>query len=164
MKSFHFCLLLAAVVAAAAGCSRVKQAALKAAPKWTLNDVNGKPVSSDDFKGKILVVDFWATWCAPCRAEIPGYVELQKKYAKDGVVFIGVSMDQKGPAVVKEFAEKYGINYPLVMGDEAVVDAFGGMEAIPTTFLIDRAGMLRDRKVGSEETAPFEKRIVALLN
>lgn len=133
------------------------------APAWKLQDIAGKPVSFDDFKGKVVVVDFWATWCPPCREEIPGYIELQKKYGPEGVVIVGVSLDQGGPDVVKPYATKTGINYPLVMGDEAVVAAFGGVEGIPTTFLIDRNGQIRDRKVGMEAKADYEKKIAALL-
>jgi thiol-disulfide isomerase/thioredoxin len=133
------------------------------APSWRLQDLAGEPVSSDQFKGKVVVVDFWATWCPPCRAEIPGYTELQKKYGNDGFMIVGISLDQAGPEVVKSFADKFGINYQLVMGDEAVVNAFGGVEGIPTTFLIDRAGQIRDRKVGAEETAEYEKKIAAVM-
>ena len=78
------------------------------APTWSLKDVDGKPVSSEQFKGKVVVVDFWATWCPPCREEIPGYIALQKKYGKDALVVIGVSLDQAGPSVVKDFAAKNG--------------------------------------------------------
>ncbi len=137
---------------------------LGAAPAWKLQDVNGSVVSSEQFKGKVVVIDFWATWCPPCRAEIPGYTELQKKYGKDGFVIIGVSLDQGGPEVVKPFAAKMGINYPLVMADESVQTLFGGIEAIPTTFIIDRDGQIRDRKVGAEETEAYEKKIASVLS
>jgi peroxiredoxin len=109
------------------------------------------------------VVGGGAAWCQPCVKEVPGYVELAQKYAKD-LVIVGISLDQGGPEVVKQFAAKHRVQYPLVMGDEKVVAAFGGVEAIPTTFLIDRQGQIRDRKVGAEETASYEKKIVSLLN
>jgi thiol-disulfide isomerase/thioredoxin len=134
------------------------------APAWQLQDVDGKVVSSEQFKGKVVVVDFWATWCGPCRMEIPGYTELVKKYGKDGFTIIGVSIDQAGPEVVKDFVAKNRVNYPVVMADEKVAAAFGGVEVIPTTFLIDRAGQIRDRKEGAEETATYEKKVIALLN
>ena len=86
-----------------------------------------------------------------------------RKHGKDGLVIVGISLDQGGPGVVKPFAAKTGINYQLVMGDEAVVAAFGGVEGIPTTFLIDRAGMIRDRKVGAEEAETYEKKVLAVL-
>lgn len=136
---------------------------IAAAPAWAAKDLTGAEVKSDQFKGKVVVVDFWATWCPPCRAEIPGYVELMKKYGKDGLVIVGVSMDEAGPAVVKAFSDKFGVNYPMVMGDDKVLAAFGGIEALPTTFLIDRNGQIRDRKVGAEATEDYEKKIVGLM-
>lgn len=134
------------------------------APAWQLPDLSGAKISSEQFKGKVVVIDFWATWCPPCREEIPGYIALANKYGKDGLVIVGISLDQAGPDVVKAYAAKTGINYPLVMGDDKVVAAFGGVEGIPTTFLIDRDGQIRDRKVGLVETAEYEKRIRAVLN
>lgn len=134
-----------------------------AAPQWSLKDLEGKVVSSEELKGKVVVLDFWATWCPPCRAEIPGYVELQKQYGKDGLVIVGASADEAGPAVVKEFAAKMGINYTMLMADEAISTAFGGVEALPTTFLIDRNGHIRDRKVGMEHKAEYEQKILAVL-
>lgn len=148
------------IALALAGCS--KPATLGPAPSWKLKDVNGKEVTSEQLKGKVVVVDFWATWCGPCRAEIPGYVAMQKKYG-DRLAIVGVSVDQGGPDLVKAFGEKFGVNYPLVMADEAIQKAFGGIEAIPTTFLIDANGQIRDRKVGAEETETYEKKVAAVL-
>jgi peroxiredoxin len=136
---------------------------LAPAPAWTLKDLNGAPVSMAQFKGKVVVVDFWATWCPPCRAEIPGYIEMVRKHGKDGLVIVGISLDQGGPEVVKPFAAKAGINYQLVMGDDGVVAAFGGVEGIPTTCLIDRSGTIRDRKVGAEESESYERKVLAVL-
>lgn len=133
------------------------------APAWQLKDVDGNVVSSDRFKGKVVVLDFWATWCPPCREEIPGYVDLYRKYGKDGLVIVGASMDEGGPKVVKDFVGKFGISYPVVMADDTVVSAFGGMDAIPTTFLIDQNGQIRDKKVGAEPTDEYEQKIKALL-
>lgn len=134
------------------------------APAWTLKDVNGQAVSSTDFKGKVVVLDFWATWCPPCRSEIPGYVKLQKKYADKGLVIVGVSLDQQGPPVVKAFMKNQGVDYTIVMGDDDITQAFGGVEAIPTTFLIDRDGNIRHRKVGAMETDEYERYIESVLN
>src|SRR5688572_4580667 len=100
---------------------------LGAAPSWQLKDVDGNTVTSEQLTGKVVVVDFWATWCGPCRAEIPGYTELQAKYGKDGLVIVGMSVDQAGASVVREFGRRNNLNYPLVMADEAVQGAFGGV-------------------------------------
>jgi peroxiredoxin len=133
------------------------------APAWKLRDTTGNLVTSDDFKGKVVVLDFWATWCGPCRQEIPGYVELYRKYGKDRLAIVGVSVDEGGPAVVQEFIKKFGVTYPMVMATEEIQTAYGGLEAIPTTFLIDRGGRIRDKKVGAEPTEEYEKKIAALL-
>ena len=133
------------------------------APAWQLKDVNGMVVRFDQFKGKVVVLDFWATWCAPCRSEIPGYIALQEKYAKAGLVMVGVSLDREGPEVVKKFMTDQKINYQIVLGDEKIAEAFGGVEAIPTTFIIDRQGTLRYRKVGAMPAGEFEAVVTPFL-
>ena len=138
-------------------------AALTAAPAWKLKDLDGQLVDSAQFKGKVVVIDFWATWCVPCRSEIPGYVALQKKYGKDGLAIVGISLDTVAPAEVKQFVAQNHMNYPVVIGDESVTAIFGGVDAIPTTFIVDRQGNIRYRKVGAEGEAAFEKRLLPWL-
>jgi thiol-disulfide isomerase/thioredoxin len=163
MKPFRlFC--TAALLLSAVALLRAETVEPTPAPAWALPDVNGKIIRSDQFKGKVVVVDFWATWCPPCREEIPGYIKLQDKYGKDGLVIVGVSLDRKGAAVVKPFMEKQGMNYVVVIGDDETVGAFGGFNAIPTTFIIDRQGMIRDKKTGAEETAKYEKTLQQYLD
>jgi peroxiredoxin len=133
------------------------------APNWQLRDVTGKQVSLADFKGKLVILDFWATWCPPCRQEIPGLVGLQRRYQDKGLVIIGVSLDRQGPGVVKTFMHQLGMNYPVVMGDEKIVSDYGGIEAIPTTFIIDRQGKVVTVHQGFTDDATFEAEIRPLL-
>ena len=133
------------------------------APAWTLKNLDGKDVRFADFKGKVVVIDFWATWCGPCRGEIPGYIALQKKYGRDGLVIIGVSIDQKGPVEVKKFVEKNGMNYTVVMADDAIVGAFGDFSSIPTTFLINRDGRIVHEKSGAWDHAEYEALVKKIL-
>lgn len=109
------------------------------APAWTLEDTGGRTVRLADFRGKVVILDFWATWCPPCRKEIPGLVALQTKYGSKGLVVIGVSMDED-TAMVAPFLKKFGINYPVVFGNALTAMMYGGVEVIPTTFVIGRDG------------------------
>jgi len=133
------------------------------APAWTLRDLAGKPVNSDQFKGKVVVIDFWATWCPPCRKEIPGFVDLHRRYADKGLVIVGIALDRMGPSAIKTFVEKFGMKYPVVIGDARIAETFGGIEAIPTTFVIDRTGKIVGKHVGYEGRETFEKEIKPLL-
>lgn len=133
------------------------------APAWSLKDVDGKTVSSADFKGKVVLLDFWATWCPPCKAEIPGFVELQKTYGDKGLVVVGVSLDEEGAKVLKPFMKQFGINYPIVLGDLKTAQVFGGVRSIPTTFIIGRDGRIAGQHVGLTSKADFEKAIKPLL-
>jgi peroxiredoxin len=139
--------------------------ALKAgpAPGWDLKDLSGKSVKLSDFKGKVVILDFWATWCPPCRAEIPNFVALQTQYKDKGLVIVGISLDQGGPEVVSSFVKTQKINYPIVMGDEGVATAYGNIQAIPTTFVIDTNGNIVGRHEGFTEKSTFESEIQKLL-
>ena len=135
----------------------------KAAPSFTLQDLNGKPVSLSDFKGKVIVLDFWATWCPPCVIEIPHFIELYEQYKDQGFAMVGISLDREGISVVKSFVRKYQINYPILMTDGQVDRVYGGITAIPTTFVIDSAGNIRQKYIGYRDKAVFEADIKALL-
>ena len=135
----------------------------KSAPSFTLQDLNGKQVSLSDFKGKVVILDFWATWCPPCVKEIPHFIALYEQYKDQGFAIVGISVDREGINVVKSFARKYQVNYPILMTDGQVDKAYGGIPSIPTTFVIDSAGNIRQKYVGYRDKAVFEADIKALL-
>ncbi|HBI15381.1 MAG TPA: TlpA family protein disulfide reductase [Desulfobulbaceae bacterium] len=124
-------------------------AAGQAMPAFSLSSaLDGKTLSSKDFKGKILLITFFTTWCPPCREEIPTLIQLQNDYAAKGFSVIGLSMDEKGASVVAKLIEKESINYPVLMADQKTARDFGGIVGIPTTFLVDREGMVVRRYPG----------------
>ena len=133
------------------------------APEWKLSGLDGKLVKFSDFRGRVLILDFWATWCGPCRVEIPHFVELQKHYGDKGLTVIGITLDEQGPEVVKKFVKQLGVNYPIVIGNEKVAEAYGGIDGIPTTFVIDRQGRIVSLHIGYDDKAAFEKEIQSLL-
>jgi thiol-disulfide isomerase/thioredoxin len=136
----------------------------KSAPlNYTIKDMNGVDVKLSSFKGKVIVLNFWATWCGPCKAEIPALVELQKQYAKD-LVILGFSVDDPVEKL-KPFAAQYKINYPVLvgLGREDVQDAYGPLYGIPMTFFISRDGKICKTQPGIDAKANIEKHIKALL-
>lgn len=133
------------------------------APGFSLQNLDGKIVNLSEFKGKVVILDFWATWCGPCRMEIPAFIQLQKKYGKRGFTFVGVSLDRKGPAVVREYVKKTGMNYPQLMGSNDVIENYGNFNGIPTTFIIDRKGVIRNVFQGYHPEEVFEREIQKLL-
>ena len=136
------------------------------APKWTLTGLDDKEVTSEKlYKDKVVVLNFWATWCPPCVKEIPDFVELQKEYKDKDLLFIGISLDRGAGNVqkVKDFVEKNGMNYPVVMGNTGVTQKYGNITGIPTTYVIDKEGVIRFSKVGLISKNDMEKAFKALL-
>ncbi len=133
-----------------------------AAPDFTVTDIDGHKLALSDFKGKVVLLDFWATWCAPCRAEIPHFVEMQNKYGSQGFQVIGISMDDDAKPV-REFYQQYKMNYPLAVGDDKLADRFGGVMGLPVNFLIDREGRIHSKHLGATDVSVFDEEVTALL-
>jgi len=120
----------------------------KAAPDFALKDADGKTAHLADYKGKVVLLDFWATWCGPCKIEIPWFMEFEQKYKDQGFAVVGVSMDEDGWTVVKPYLQQLKINYRILLGNDKVGDQYGGVDSLPTTFLIDRQGRIAATHVG----------------
>jgi len=133
------------------------------APAFALKDLNGSVVTLADSDGTIRLVDFWTTWCAPCREEIPMFKELHAAYGPKGFTLVGIAMDDEGLSVVKPFAEEYQIPYVTLLGTEEVAKSFGGVVGYPTKFLVDRDGRVLETWVGPVPRAVLEKKIQSLL-
>lgn len=135
----------------------------KPAPDFELPDLEGKPVRRENFAGKVLLVNFWATWCAPCEIEIPWFIDFEKKYQSQGLEILGISLDEEGPDVVRKYVAKRKITYPIVMGDEKTADVFGGILGLPTTFVVDREGNFYSMHRGLVSRETMERELQALL-
>jgi len=133
------------------------------APNFSLKDGDGKTVSLTDYRGKVVLLDFWATWCGPCKIEIPWFIDFQRKNQDKGLVVLGVSMDDEGWEVVKPFAKEMKVNYRLVIGNDQTAQLYGGVDALPTTFLIDRDGRIAAVHVGLADRKAIENGIEQLL-
>jgi cytochrome c biogenesis protein CcmG/thiol:disulfide interchange protein DsbE len=131
------------------------------APAFTLTGLDGKPVSLADFRGKVVVLDFWATWCPPCKREIPDFIESQKTYGPRGVQIVGIALDE--PGKVQAFAQQNGMNYPVLLGTDEISARYGGIEGIPTTFIIDKTGKIVNKFEGFRPKEVFEGEIAKLL-
>ena len=166
MKGWIRSLSVAAAFFVWAGCGQAAgqdASVRKPAADFQLNDLNGNPIRLSGLKGKVVLLDFWATWCPPCRAELPHFKELYAQYQGKGLEVIGVSLDQGGEPGVRDFLKRNGIPYPVVMGGENLAKLYGGIRGIPTTFLIDKQGRIVKQYVGYQDKKVFEDQIQLLL-
>ena len=133
------------------------------APNFALKDAEGKTVHLSEYRGKVVLLDFWATWCDPCRLEIPWFIEMQRKNKDRGFEVLGVSMDDEGWEVVKPFMKTVGVNYRVLIGNDQTTELYGGVDSLPTTFLIDRQGKIAAVHIGLASKKDFEDGVEQLL-
>jgi peroxiredoxin len=129
------------------------------APDFTLQSLDGKTVRLSDFRGKAVLLNFWATWCQPCKIEMPWFAEMQRQYASEGLQIIGIAMDEATPQDIGKFARDLGVNYPILVGKEEVGDAYGGVQFLPATFYIGRDGKVLDKVFGLRGRGEIESAI-----
>jgi thiol-disulfide isomerase/thioredoxin len=129
------------------------------APDFALQSLEGKTVHLTDFRGKAVLLNFWATWCEPCKIEMPWFVELQKRYGPEGLQVLGVAMDDASENDIADFAKKMGVNYPVLMGKESVGDSYGGIPYLPLSFYIDRNGKVLSKVPGLKSRSDIEDNV-----
>jgi len=134
------------------------------APDFTLESLEGRNMRLSDFRGKAVLLNFWATWCSPCKIEMPWFIELQNEYASQGLQIVGVAMDDSSREDIAKFAKDMGVNYPVLIGKEAVGDAYGGVPALPESFFIGRDGKIVDKIIGLRGKGDIEDAIRKALN
>jgi thiol-disulfide isomerase/thioredoxin len=147
------------LIISAAFCYQSKEKA----PNFTLKTKEGQTITLSKLKGKVVLINFWATWCGPCRAEIPGFKEVYNKYKSKGLEIVGISLDENGWEDVTPFMKQYSINYPVVIGNEKTAKAYGDIYGLPTSFVIDKQGYIVDKHVGLLSKEQLEEKIKGLL-
>jgi len=134
------------------------------APNFTLESLDGKNMTLSEFRGKAVLLNFWATWCAPCKIEMPWFVELQNQYGPQGLQIVGVAMDDSSKEDIAKFAKDMGVNYPVLIGKESVGDEYGGVPALPESFFIGRNGKIVDKIIGLKGKEEIEDSIKKALD
>jgi peroxiredoxin len=143
----------------------LKEAVGQPTPEFSLKDANGQTVHPADYKGKVVLLDFWATWCGPCKVEIPWFIDFERQFKDRGFAVVGVSMDEDGWAAIKPYVQQRQMNYRVLLGNDDVSTAYGGLDALPTTLLIDRQGKIALVEFGvSKGKEEFKDAIVHLLD
>ena len=136
----------------------------KSAPEFALKDANGATVKLSDYHGKVVLLNFWATWCGPCQLEIPWFEEFQQQYKVEGLEVVGVSMDDDGWQVVKPYITEKKVNYRILLGNDSVTQLYGGVDSLPTTFMIDREGRIAAVHIGLAGKNEYLDEIKSLLD
>lgn len=134
------------------------------APDFTLLSLDGSKVKLSDYRGKAVLLNFWATWCPPCKVEMPWFEDLQKQYRNDGLVVLGVAMDDSEPATIAKFASQLGVNYQVLLGTDKVSDDYGDVQYLPTTFYIGRDGTIVDKMTGLLDRKDIEQAVKKTLD
>lgn len=138
--------------------------ARQTAPEFALKDVNGATVRLSDYRGKVVLLNFWATWCGPCKFEVPWFIEFEQANKDRGFAVIGVSMDEEGWEVVKPFLAEWNVNYRTLLGNSIIAQLYGGVDALPTSFLIDRDGKVASAHQGLISKSVYQNEIQELLS
>ena len=134
------------------------------APDFELPALDGKNLKLSDLRGKAVLLNFWATYCGPCKIEMPWFVELQKEYGPQGFQIVGVAMDDASLEDIAKFAKEMGVNYPILLGKESVGQSYGGVSVLPTTFFLDRDGKLIAREFGLQSRSVFVDHIIKAMS
>ena len=159
----RLCCFLALALASLDAASLKKENERKRAPDFELKDGAGATVKLSDHERKVVLLDFWATWCVPCKTEIPWFTEFAEKYKDQGFSVLGVAMDEEGWSVIRPFMEKMQIKYPVLLGTKRAAYLYGDIESLPVTFLIDRDRRVAAIHVGLARKQQLEEQIKALL-
>ncbi len=162
--SWLFTLLLGINMAGASAQFPISRESLlnKPAPNFTRKDLNGASLDLASFHGKVILLNFWATWCGPCELEMPVFAQWQRQYAPQGFQVIGISMDDD-PALARKLTAKLKLNYPSAMGDEKLGELYGGILGLPLTYLIDRNGIVRAKFQGETDPKTIQNKLQELL-